>query len=300
MLSVEPQTNRNGTNENITPATSANVSQRDDAPDPPMTLEDRIRILEDDLRETKKDLDDFKNNDPVFPKNLKNPAECDSHVPRWNKSDFTKKKLKVNIVNFTLWYKWAQKGNTNKEYFPDPLVPDQHHEKRLTFAAFGSVILQSFFTYVIQQYAIDNCNPCEDLCAASILEDKCNICKETFNSTGMIIAKAVASIYLSFVTSKELNSSWYCCRIWEFELSSDRVTVSLKTRLLHFILFATQWIQMAFLAGVANLVVFSKTSMIGVFTVASALNLIMNIDDVIGEYFCASICSQPNSLRIQI
>ena len=138
-----------------------------------MTLEDRLKILEDDLRKTKKELAEYKNNDPVFPKNLKDPTKCDSHVPRWNKSDFTKKKLKVNIVNFTLWYKLAHKGNRNPEYFPDPLVPDRK-ARGFALAAFGSVIIQAIFTYTIQQYAIDNCNPCEDLCSASILDDKCS------------------------------------------------------------------------------------------------------------------------------
>ena len=114
----------------------------------------------------------------------------------------------------------------------------------------------------------------------------------------MIISKVAASIYLSFVTSKDINSSFYCCGMFYDELRSHVGPVSLKSKLLHFFLFAIQWIQMAFLAGVANLVVFSKTSMIGIFTVSAALLLIMNIDDVVGQYFCASMCSQPNILRL--
>lgn len=57
---------------------------------------------------------------------------------------------------------------------------------------------------------------------------------------------------------------------------------------------------MAFLAGVSNLVVFSKTTMLDVFMSAASLTVIMNIDDVVGEYFINSMGAQPNVLRLQI
>ena len=163
---------------------------------------------------------------------------------------------KGDIVKIMAWYASMENQNEDDYHFYNSCML-----LRLIIPAILTLAIQWYFSVLLQNYALDNLDPCEESCGIDEQAAICTSCRDHNEERGIFLARIVGFAIVSMVVSKDINESLNAFSIKKWYKSDEKYTQAccyyFKRLLIIHAAILCQLLQAAFLMGVCNSVLLS-------------------------------------------